>query len=146
MKRPALWDIHTASANDAQRRRIQQRAKLLPRKNAVGPKYRVCVVVGGRGSLRRLADILASLVADTVIEAGAPIETADAITTLSLGGPDPLVAILAPAKIARPLLDELEARRRHRAGVGAVDVLVGLKSRDREAFLRHAIRMARGET
>lgn len=139
------WDSHTASRYDAQRRRIDQRAKLLPRRGTVGPKYRVCAIVGGRGSFRRLADILASLIADTVIEAseGEPIVTVDEIATLSLGG-SPLVAILAPARVARPIVAELEARRRHLAGVAAVDVLAGLKSRDRDAFLRHAIRTARG--
>ncbi len=132
-----------AEARDAQRARIAGRAKLLPRKGTVGPAYRVCVIVGGRGSFRRLADILAELVADVVLEAGAPIETADAVAALALTG-SPLVAILAPARLSAPIVAELGARRRHLASVAAVDVLAGLRSRDREAFLRHAIRLAKG--
>lgn len=149
MKRHA-WDALTTSRYDAQRRRLDQRAKLIPRKDqssGTTAAYRTCVIVGGRGSLRRLADMLAALIGDAVIEAGSPIETVDAIRAAAMGR-FPRVVLVCPTKLSRPIYEEIRATTA-RYGLGwtePVDLLGGLRSVDREAFLRHAIRMARGKS
>jgi hypothetical protein len=128
-----------------QRYRLDARAKLIPRRTT--PAYRICVVVGGRGSFRRLADELAVKIGDAVLEAGDPVATVDAIRAASLGR-FPRVVLLAPIGLSLPIADEVK-RRNERWGLGwpePVDLLAGLRARDRDAFLRLAIRTARGAT
>lgn len=150
----------TAAALEAnrQRSRLDARAKLIPRRDTLtgvradgvavsGPAERICVVVGGRGAFRRLSDMLAPLIGDAVVEAGDPIETVDAIRAAALGR-FPRVVLLCPSKLSEPIVSELVGRTK-RYGLGwplPTDLLGGLRSRDREAFLRRAIRIARGET
>lgn len=131
-----------AAANNRQLARIAARAKLIPRSTAA---YRICIVVGGRGTFRRLADLLAPLIGDAVLEAGDPVATVEAIRNASLGR-FPRVVLIAPANLAGPIHSEIE-RIGRRWGLGwpaPVDLLMGLRSRDREAFLRKALRTARG--
>lgn len=130
-KSPAARDA------DAQRSRHDARAKVLSR-----PMPRTCVVVGGKGVFRRLADSLAALVGDDIVEAGPALETLERILVRSLGTP-PRVVIIAPAREAIPLLAELARWSATRTWPAPVDLLVGLRSRDRESFLRQAIKTAR---
>ncbi len=136
-------ETRAAIEADRQRKRLDARAKFLPIRQ---PAYRICVVVGGRGSCRRLSDTLAPLIGDAILEAGAPVETVDAIRVAAMGR-FPRVVLLAPIGLSTPIADEV-ARRSARWGLGwpvPVDLLAGLRSRDREAFLRRAIRMAKGD-
>lgn len=136
------WDILAASEADAQRRRLNTRAKTLPtREMKLSPAYRICVVVGGRGRCRALAVELAPLIGHASLEAGAPIDTVDRIRAASMGR-FPRVFILAPRSLAGPIVEEIRARNQ-RYGLGwpdPVDLLIGLRSRDREGFLRLAVR------
>jgi hypothetical protein len=135
VKPGGLWDIHLASESDAQRRRLDARAKPLRQLTPA----RTCVVVGGRGRLHELARTLAKLVGHAVVEIGPPSLTLQRILDASMGRP-PRVVIIAPAREARPLLSEIRASSL--LWPSPVDLLHGLRSRDREEFLRQAIRRA----
>jgi hypothetical protein len=130
--KPQLWDIHTASDADAQRRRLETRAKLL---KPLALESRISAVVGGGGVFRRLSDRLAPAIGHAVVVAGAPIETVDALY-LAAGGPSRVV-FLAPVRVSRPIVDEI---RRRGSWPMPVDLLYGLRARDREAFIRHVLR------
>lgn len=127
----------TAEKANDQRKRIELRAKPLRFLGA-----RTCVLYGGRGTFLRLASHLAPLVGQEALYIGSPVETVDLVLTRAMGVP-PRIIIIAPHREAQPILDEVERRARERSWPDPVDLLVGLRSRDREAFLRQAIKAAR---
>ena len=134
----ALWDIHTASDADAQRRRLETRAKIL---KPLALEARICAVVGGGGVFRRLSERLAPAIGHAVVEAGAPIETVDAAFLAAGAESPPRVVLLAPVRVSRPIVDEI---RRRGSWPMPVDLLHGLHARDREAFIRHVLRTRGG--
>ncbi len=133
-----------AVAADEQRRRLAERAKVL---RQVSVPHRVCVVVGGRGVLRRLSDTLAGLIGDLTVVAGFAPETVDEIRA-RVPGRFPRVVFLCSSTMAAPISTEI-CSYSAAWGLGwpePVEILRGLKSRDRDAFLRQSIRRARGAT
>jgi hypothetical protein len=129
--------MHTASDADAQRRRLEVRAKLL---RPLALESTICAIVGGGGAFRRLSERLAPAIGHAVIEAGAPIETVDSAEAI-VGGRPPRVVLLAPVRLARPIVEEIKRRPFWPV---PVDLLYGLRARDREAFIRHVLRTRGG--
>ncbi len=133
-----------ALAADDQRRRLAERAKVL---RQVSEVHRVCVVVGGRGLARRLSDTLAGLIGDLTVVAGFAPETVDEIRA-RVPGRFPRVVFLCSSAVAAPISTEIcsYSAAWDLGWPEPVEILRGLKPRDRDAFLRQAIRRAQGAT
>lgn len=129
------WDIHTASEADAQRRRLDARAKTL---RPLALEARVCAVYGGHGVMLALASKVARLIAHGVMPMGAPLDTIDMIKTVTMGGVPPRVVVIAPLRESRPLIEAIRAACPH--WPPPVDLLYGVRARERMAQLRHIIR------
>lgn len=129
------WDMLTASEADAQRRRLDQRARVL---RPLRLEPRVCVVFGGRGVVRTLAERVALLIGHARVTMGAPLETIEDIRRLTMGGIPPRVVIIAPLRESRPLMAALRETCAH--WPDPVDLLYGVRARERMAQLRHIIR------
>lgn len=129
------WDIHTASDADAQRRRLDARAKIL---RPLAAEPRVCVVYGGRGRMRELAEKVAELIGHGRVAMGAPLETIELIRAVTLGGTPPRVVVIAPLSESRPLVEAIRCACQH--WPAPVDFLYGVRAHDRVAQLRHIIR------
>lgn len=132
-----------AEKANAQRQRIEARAKVL--RSPLGA--RVCVVVLGTGTNRRLAEMLAPLVGHVTVMAE-PGETPGhvvdrVIAQTGIGTIGPKIVVIGPAALSGPVAEVIRMVRPH--WPAPVDLLAGLRSVDRQAFLRAAIRKARGE-
>ncbi len=116
----------TAQLADATRKRFRTRLNQLPS----GFPSHVVAVVGGGGAYRRLADMLAPSIGRHVT-----VECTHYMRMRTYEAVRPRFVIIAPAGKALPLAKDLR-----RLGATVVDLLDGLRSRDREAFLRFALR------
>lgn len=141
--------MRSAAAHDAQRARLDHRAKMLPRRSI---ETRIVVVVAGDGAMRRLSEHLGHALVDHhgavllgVQEDDDPGEIATAIHASAEGRAVELV-LVGPVGVTRPIADECLRRSKINGQRWryVLDLLDGLRQRDREAMVRHAIRLVKG--
>lgn len=136
MNAPSFAPSRNAFVIARARLAFEQRARLDARARRLVPQRRdglvVCAVVGGRGRNRRLAELVAPHIANVTIQMGAPIETAERVAA---SASVPRVIVFAPLWESEDFVRE--ARRR---GWRTTDMLAGLRTADREAFMRILLR------